>query len=189
MSNTRTSPSKRMEDSLKLSPGHKSLDAELYGLGHTLRHLEPPGGKGSGVFNALRTEQEPLTPRKKVKDYLKSHIFDDGIPLPPRPATPQTEKTHDHLFAVDTSPNTEKRHNRMKSTVFDPDLPQNTPETFRERNPITGESWKDTDDGGEKKERLVRNPITFEGIKERHVTSRCTQPPGGKCSFVLEYIE
>lgn len=181
--------SKRAGDPKKLTPSSKSLDAELYGLGHTLRHLQPPGGNETGIFDAFRLPQEPLTPKKNVNDYFKSHVFDVGKMSSPRPITPPRETTHYHLFAEVAPQTPTARHNNMKSTVFDPDPPKKRLGTLLKRNPITGESCRAIDERSRYRERRVRNPITFEGVKERCVPSRCNQPPGGKCSLVLEYIE
>lgn len=181
---------RRSTDLKKLSPGRKSLDAELYGLGHTLRHLQPPGGKENGVFDAFRLFPiEAGIPQKKVKNYFISHVFDRGQISPPRPITPASETTHYHLFPGSPPKSTRSSHNHQKSTVFDPDPPRKPPAEYFKKNPITGESCAATDENKRLKARKVRNPITFEGVKERYIPSRCTQPPGGKCTLVLEYKE
>ena len=185
------SPTRRACDQKRLSPGHKSLDAELYGLGRTLKHLQPPGGNENGVFDAYRLPPEILTPRKKVKDYLRSHVFDVEIQSPPssRPITPASESTHEHLFPTTPSKPIPALHDNLKSTVFDPDPPKNTPILVIKRNPITGESCISFDDPVTPKIRKIRNPLTFEGVPQNAIKTRCTQPPGGKCSLVLEYNE
>lgn len=182
-------PKRRQEDPKKNSPNKKSLDAELCGLGHIRRHLQPPGGHSNGIFDALKLPLEVLTPRKKVKDYLKSQIFAECGPSPPRPVTPAKETTHYHLFGHSPPQMTPRSRNRLKSTVFDPDPPNKARKEFVKRNPITGESCNSSRENNKKLEREIRNPITFEGVLERHIPSRCKQPPGGKCTFVLEYIE
>lgn len=185
------SPVRRPCDSVKLSPEHKSIDAELYGLGRTFKSLQPPGGTENGIFDAYRLPPVVLTPRKKVKDYLKSHVFDAEIQSPPpsRPITPASESTHEHLFPATPSKPVPVRHNNLKSTVFDPDPPRKKRALAIKRNPITGESCKAFDDPVTPKARKVRNPLTFEGVPENRLPPRYSLPPWGKCSLVLEYHE
>lgn len=173
-----------------LSAGGKSLNAEICNLGHIIRHLQPPGGKESGIFDT-RSTLPPAPAPKKVNNYLKSRIFDTGKSSPPksRPGTPAPASTFNRLFPVSPPMPSTVRHNHLKSTVFEPDPPRQPPVSFVQSNPITGTSSKSADDV-EIPERQIRNPITFEGVPESAVPSlRCTQPPGGKSTFVLEYIE
>lgn len=191
MSITAGSPIRRCCDPINISPGHKSLDAELYGLGRTLKHLQPPGGRENGVFDAYRLPPDVSTPRKIVKDYLKSNVFDveSETFCTPRPVTLATKSTQEHVFPATPPKPIPARHNNMKSTLFDPDPPRKVRPAVVIRNPLTGESCKSFTDPVITKARKVRNPITFEGVPEKPLPARCIQPPGGKSSFALEHIE
>lgn len=174
---------------LRKSPSSKSLDAELYRLGKTLRHLQPPGGTEHGVFDAFKFPCEtPPTP-KKFKDYQKSDIFGESIVSPPRPVTPKEKTTHYKLFEMSPPPTKPCTRNRMKSTVFEPEPKVKPKKPFIKINPITGEDARYTGQEKRVKRYTVRNPITFEGVAEKHVPSRCKQPPGGLSSIKLEYNE
>lgn len=183
---------RRPTDEVKL-PEQKGLDAELCNIGGTLRRLQPPGGSESGIFDVFRLPAPVLPSKKMVKNYVKSQIFDIGPPSPPksRPLTPASESTFCRLFPASGLKPSRARHNNLKSTVFEPDPAKKPPVPFVKRDPITGQSCKSTDEIKAKTpRRRVRNPITFEGISDMPIPSlRCTQPPGGKPTFVLEYVE
>ncbi|GIX94070.1 uncharacterized protein CDAR_227171 [Caerostris darwini] len=175
---------------LKVSPRRKSLDAELYGLGKTLRHLQPPGGPETGVFDAFRLPFDVHTKPRKVNEYTRSHVFSPPKPSPPRPITPLNRTTHYKLFEMPPPPLKARRYKMTHSTVFDlTELPKRKIRPFIKKNPITGEDCLSRDPEIRVKSLMKRNPITFEGVTERIVPSRCKQPPGGRSTVVLEYHE
>ncbi|KAF8765106.1 hypothetical protein HNY73_023103 [Argiope bruennichi] len=175
---------------LKISPRRKSLDAELYGLGRTLRHLQPPGGTESGIFDAFRLPPVITISSGKVKEYTQSHVFSPPESSPPRPLTPFKETTHYKLFARSPPPEKPIRYKLTYSTVFDfSSIPAKRQPPVKKKNPITGEACLSRDPDIKRKMPIKRNPITFEGIVERRTPSRCKQPPGGRSSIVLEYNE
>ncbi|GFX85779.1 uncharacterized protein TNCV_2471811 [Trichonephila clavipes] len=174
---------------LKISPRRKSLDAELYGLGKTLRHLQPPGGPENGIFDAFRRPYMP-SPRRKVNNYTQSFVFSSPEVSPARPVTPFKETTHYKLFVMSPPPVRSSKNNWTHSTVFDFNSASKTKiSNFIKKNPITGEACPSRDPELRLKVLKKRNPITFEGVYERIIPSRCKQPPGGRASIVLDYHE
>ncbi|GBM98669.1 hypothetical protein AVEN_191886-1 [Araneus ventricosus] len=162
---------------LKISPRRKSLDAELCGLGRTLRHLQPPGGNESGIFDAFRLPPVILTPSGKVKEYTESHVFSTPKSSPPRPVTPYKDTTHYKLFAMSPPQAKPRRYKMTYSTVFDfNSIPAKRLPPAKKTNPITGEACPSRDPDVHRRMPNKRNPITFEGIVERRTPSSSSSP-------------
>lgn len=147
-----------------------------------------PGGNENGVFDAYRLPPDVRTPRKNVKYYLKSHVFDIKSPSQSRAsrATPASNTTHEHIFPAEPLKPVLVRHNNMKSTVFDADPPRKKRALAIKRNPITGELCKSFDDPVTPKARNVRNPVTFEGIPENRLPRRSGQPLRKKMKYHMK---
>ncbi|KAG8181215.1 hypothetical protein JTE90_002897 [Oedothorax gibbosus] len=174
----------------KLSPGRKSLNAELYGLGRTMKHPQPRD-KETGIFDAFRLPPpDKNTLIRKINNYSESQVFAPAQTLPPRPQTPMELTTKYKLFIKPPPKIKVKKDDRMiKSSAFDVEDRIMLPRFYVKKDPITGEDGNAKITKKRQNQLKLRNPITFEGIAENRFPNRNMQPPGGTSSISLEYIE